>query len=84
MKKVALTEVEGRFAEYLRLAEEEEVVITREGKPAGILIGFGSEEEWSDYALEHDPRFLQHIAASRQSLQERGGLRLEDLGEPGE
>ena len=84
MKKVALTEVEGRFAEYLRQAAEEEVVIIREGKPAGILIGFGSEEEWSDYELEHDPRFLQHIAASRQSLQERGGLRLEDLGEPEE
>lgn len=84
MKKVALTEVEGHFAEYLRLAEQEEVVITREGKPAGVLIGFESEEEWTDYELEHDPRFLQHIEASRQSLRERGGLRLEDLGEPGE
>ncbi len=83
MKKVALTEVEGHFAEYLHLAEEEEVVITHEGKPAGILIGFGSEEDWSDYELEHDPRFLRHIEASRQSLREGGGLRLEDLDEPG-
>lgn len=82
MKKVALTEIEGHFAEYLHLAEEEEVVITHEGKPAGILIGFGSEEDWSDYELENDPRFLQRIEASRQSLRERGGLRLEDLGDP--
>ena len=77
-------EIISLHAEYLRLAEEEEVVITHEGKPAGILIGFGSKEEWSDYELEHDPRFLQHIEASRQSLQEKGGLRLENLGEPGE
>jgi prevent-host-death family protein len=84
MKKVAMTEVEGHFAEYLRLAEEEEVVITLEGKPAGVLIGFGSEEEWSDYELEHDSRFLQHIESSRQSLREKGGLRLEDIDEPGD
>ena len=84
MKKVALTEVEGHFAEYLHLAEEEEVVITHDGKPAGILIGFGSEEDWSDYELEHDARFLQHIVASRQSLKERGGVRLEDLADPDE
>ena len=71
MKKVALTEVEGHFAEYLRLAEDEELVITREGRPAGVLIGFRSEEDWSDYELEQDPRSLQRIEASRQSLKER-------------
>src|SRR5262245_56692253 len=38
----------------------------------------------SDYELEHDPRFLQHIEASRRSLREKGGLRLEDLGDLGE
>ena len=28
------------------------------GKPAGVLIGFEFEEDWFDYRLEHDPRFL--------------------------
>jgi antitoxin (DNA-binding transcriptional repressor) of toxin-antitoxin stability system len=84
MKKVALTDVEGHFAEYLRLAEEEEVVITHEGRAAGILIGFRSEEDWSDFELEQDPRFLQRIELSRKSLREKGGLRLEDLGDLGE
>jgi hypothetical protein len=27
-------------------------------KPAGLLIGFRSEEDWFDYGLEHDPRFF--------------------------
>lgn len=79
MKKVALSEVEEHLAEYLSLAEEEEVVITREGKPAGVLIGFRSEDDWHDFQLERDPRFLHRIAASRQSLQDGGKVRLEDL-----
>jgi prevent-host-death family protein len=29
------------------MAEKEEIVITRHGKPAGVLIGFESEDEWS-------------------------------------
>jgi len=46
MKKVALSEVKDDLSKFLRLAEKEEVVITRHGKPAGGLIGFESEDDW--------------------------------------
>jgi prevent-host-death family protein len=81
MKKVPLTEIKNDLSRYLRLAEEEEVVITRHGKPAGVLIGFESEDDWFEYRLERDPRFLQRIEAARQSLKARGGVRLEDIEE---
>jgi prevent-host-death family protein len=79
MKKVKLSEVKDRFSEYLRMAEEEEIVVTRHGKPAGLLVGFATEDDWIDYRLEHDPRFLSRIAAARQSLREGKGVRIEDL-----
>jgi len=79
MKRVALSEVKDRFSEYLDLAEKEEIIITRHGKPAGVLIGFASEEEWFDYRLEHDPRFLARISAARKSLREGRGVRIENL-----
>lgn len=75
MKKVALADVKEDLPKYLQIAEEEEVVITRDGKPAGVLIGFKSEEDWLDYQIESDPRFLQRIEASRQSLREGRGVR---------
>jgi prevent-host-death family protein len=81
MKKIALAEVEDNLAKYLLLAEDEEVVITQGGKPAGVLIGFKSEEDWLDWEVENDPRFLQRIEAARQSLREDGGVRLEDVEE---
>ena len=79
MKQVALSEVKDDLSKYLRLAEKEEVIITRHGKPAGLLIGFASEEDWFDYRLEHDPRFLARIAAARESLKSGKGIRIEDL-----
>jgi prevent-host-death family protein len=79
MKQVALSEIKDDLSKYLRLAEREEIIITRHGKPAGILVGFASEEDWFDYKLEHDPRFLDRIERARKSLQAGKGVRLEDL-----
>ena len=79
MKKAALSEVKDDLSKFLRFAEKEEVVITRHGKPAGILIGFGSEEDWFDYRLEHDPRFLRRVASARANLQAGLGIRIEKL-----
>ena len=81
MKKVALSEVKDELSKYLRMAEKEEVVITRHGKAAGVLIGFKSEDDWFEYRLQNDPRFLKRIEAARQSLQEGKGTLLEELGD---
>ena len=83
MKQVALAEIKDDLSKYLRLAENEEIVITRHGKPAGILVGFASEDEWFDYKLEHDARFLKRIAQARESLQAGRGIKLEDLPKSG-
>jgi prevent-host-death family protein len=76
---VALAEVKDDLSRFLRLAESEEILITRHGKPAGVLIGFDSEEDWFDYRLEHDPGFLRRVAEARNALREGRGIRLEDL-----
>ena len=79
MKKVALSEAKDDLSKFLRVAEKEEVLITRHGKPAGILIGFESEDDWFDYRLENDPRFLQRIESARRSLRSGQGVALEDI-----
>jgi prevent-host-death family protein len=79
MKKVALSEVKDDLSRILRLAEKEEVVITRHGKAAGVLIGFKSEDDWFEYRLENDPRFLHRVEAARQSLRDGRGVNLAEL-----
>jgi prevent-host-death family protein len=81
MKEVPLSEIKDDLSRFLREAEKQEIVITRHGKPAGVLIGFESEDDWFDYKLETDPRFLERIERARKSLRAGRGIRLEDVAE---
>jgi prevent-host-death family protein len=81
VRQVPLSEVKDDLSRFLRQAEKEEIVITRHGKPAGVLIGFASEDDWFDYRLENDPRFLARIGQARKSLRAGRGVKLEDIQE---
>ena len=47
--------------------------------PVGVLIGFESEDDWFDYRLENDLRFLARVEKARASLRAGRGVRLEDV-----
>ena len=79
MKEVPLSEVKDDLSRFLREAETREIVITRHGRPAGVLIGFETEDDWFDYRLENDPRFLQRVEQARQSLRAGKGVKLEEV-----
>lgn len=79
MKEVPLSEVKDDLSRFLREAEKQQIVITRHGKPAGVLIGFESEDDWFDFRLEHDPRFLERVESARKSLRAGRGVKLEDM-----
>jgi hypothetical protein len=44
-----------------------------------VLIGFKDEDDWFEYRLEHDPRFLRRIEEARASLKLGDGIPFEDL-----
>jgi prevent-host-death family protein len=79
MRQVPLSEAKDDLSQLLRDAEKDAIVITRDGKPAGVLIGFASEDAWFDYRLENDPRFLTRIEQARTSLRAGRGVRLKDI-----
>jgi prevent-host-death family protein len=79
IKEVPLSEIKDDLSRFLREAEKQEIVITRHGKPAGVLIGFESEDDWFDYKLENDPRFLERVEQARKSLRAGRGIPLEDV-----
>lgn len=81
MKRIALAKVKDDLSRVLRMAEKEEVLITRHGKPAGVIVGFESEDDWFDYRLENDPRFLARIETARRNLARGRGVRLEDIAD---
>ena len=76
---MALAKVKDDFSRYLKLAADQEILITRHGRPAGVLIGFQSEDDWFEYRLENHPEFLRRIQAARQAIRAGLGTRLEDI-----
>ena len=80
MKQVAVSVIKEALSRYLHEAETEDIVITKNGKPVGLLIGFGSEDDWLDYLLENYPSFLGRVAKAREDIRAGRGMRLEDIG----
>ena len=74
MKQVAFAEIRDHLSRYLVEAGEEQIVITRHGKPAGVLTGFATEDDWFDFQLENDPRFLKKIEESRAGIRAGQGI----------
>lgn len=78
-REVALAAVKDDLSRYLRLAADGEIVITRHGKAAGVLIGFENEDDWFEYRLENHPSFLRRVSKARTALRAGYGVLLDDL-----
>ena len=74
MKQIAFAEFRDHLSKYLVEAGEDQIVITKHGKPAGVLSGFATEDDWFDFQLENDPRFLRKIEESRASVKSGHGI----------
>ncbi len=78
MKIVPLNEVKNRFSTYLELSKREDIVITKNSRPAAILHAV-TDEDLEDYLFESDPRFIARIEALRRVFQRGGGTPLADV-----
>ena len=74
-----MTQAKNDICKIVREAEDGEVILTRHGKPAAIVIGFRDEDEWFDYRLEHDEAFLRKIAKAREEIREGQFVSLDQL-----
>lgn len=79
MKQVPLNKIKDDLSNYLRLAEKEDIIITRHGKPAGYLVGFADEDDWIDYLILNDPKFQERLKRSLRDVREGRVVSLEQL-----
>ena len=79
MKKHTVSEAKDDICSIIREAEKEDVLITRHGKPAAIVIGFHDEDDWFDYRVEHDEQFLRKIAKAREEIRKGECVTLDEL-----
>jgi prevent-host-death family protein len=74
-----MTEAKNDICAIIRESEKGEVIITRHGKPAAVIIGFADDDAWFDYRLEHDETFLRKIARARNQIKKGKFVSLDEL-----
>jgi antitoxin (DNA-binding transcriptional repressor) of toxin-antitoxin stability system len=79
MKQATVNDVREHLPDLLREATAEQIVISRNGKPVGLLRGFATEDDWIDYLLETDPEILASVQRARTDIKAGKGIRLEEL-----
>ena len=77
MRFANVRELKNKTSEILKVAEKEEVVVTSRGKPTAIIKGI-SEDDFEDYLLENNPRFLAALEKARKEYLELGGIGIEE------
>lgn len=60
MKFATIREMKTHFSSFVDAAEEGEIVVTKNGKPVALLSAL-SEEDFEDYLLERNPKFIRTI-----------------------
>ena len=74
MKIASVADVKARFSAYMKEAESGPVVITRNGRPAAILLNIVDEDEIEALLLAHSPKFRALLQAARTEIQQTGGI----------
>ena len=65
MKTVGVRELQKKIKKIVETSQEEGVVVTRNGKPASLIIGVEGRE-WEDLVVQADPKFWKLIEKRRQ------------------
>ena len=79
MTKVPLSEVRDHLSEFVKKAEQEEIVVTVHGRPAAVIIGFEDEDDWLEYQLLRNESFRARVAEAREQYQAGRYKKLEEL-----
>ena len=69
MKIASVADVKAHFSAYLRASERGAVVVTRNGKPAAVLLAVSDEDELERLILAHSPRLQEILAAARGRIE---------------
>ncbi len=79
MKIAPVADVKARFSKYLEDCAEGPVVVTKNGRPAAVLVAVTDEEGLERLVLAHTPRFVALLDAAYDRIKKSEGMKHEDF-----
>lgn len=75
MKIAPVADVKARFSKYLTECLEGPVIVTKDGRPAAVLVAAPGAQELERLVLAHAPRFMALLESAEERIRKGKGLR---------
>ncbi len=75
MKIAPVADVKARFSSYLEQCADGPVIVTKNGRPAAVLMAVTDDEELERLVLAHTPRFMALLDSAFERVRKGGGMK---------
>ena len=79
MKIASVADVKAHFSTFLKDTKQGPVVVTRNGRPAAVLLSVEDEDELDRLTMAYSPKLQKILTLARQQIKEQGGISHEDF-----
>ncbi len=74
MKIASVADVKAHFSTFLKDSKKGPVVVTKNGRPAAVLLSVEDEDELDRLAMAYSPKLKKILALARQQIKEHSGI----------
>jgi len=74
MKIASVADLKAHFSTFLKDSKKGPVVVTRNGRPAAILLSVEDEDELDRLAMAYSPKLQRILILARKQIKEHGGI----------
>jgi prevent-host-death family protein len=74
MRIASVADVKSRFSSFLKESKGGPVIVTKNGKPVGVLLSMENEEEIERLLLAYSPQLQKVLADARHQIQTVGDV----------
>ena len=74
MTIASLAEVKAKFSAFVEACKTSPVVVTKNGKPAAVLVSVTNDDELESILLACSPRFQKLLERSNRQIDRTGGI----------
>jgi prevent-host-death family protein len=74
MRKASLADAKANLADYLQPGGEGPVIVTRNGKPVGVIVAFEDEDDLERLLMGYSPKLRAIFDAGEKQIRTQGGI----------
>jgi prevent-host-death family protein len=79
MKIAPVADFKAHLSSYIEQCSEGPVIVTKNGRPAAVLIAVTDEEELERLVLAHTPRFMALLDSAHERVKKGQGMKHSDF-----